>query len=173
MITSTGRRKLQTHCGAHAITVLDDESRSVKVKNHSIDLVGIPNARAESARSKQLLAGLVPERPSIVLTHDPMWFANVPRGPHLTLAGHTHGGQISLPGVGILKNASKAPLRWSHGLVRERGRYLYVTSGIGTSGVPLRWRVPPEFVVLDLTGPADAAISTVRAATGCLSASTV
>jgi len=146
----------------------------VKVKNHSLDLVGIPNARVESARSKQLLAGLVRERPSIVLTHDPMWFANVPRGPHLTLAGHTHGGQISLPGVGILKNASKAPLRWTHGLIRERGQYLYVTSGIGTSGVPLRWRVPPEFVVLDVTGPADAAIrSTVGAATGCLSASTV
>jgi len=157
---------------AHAITVLDDESRSVKVKNHSIDLVGIPNARVESARSKQLLAGLAPERPSIVLTHDPMWFANVPRGPHLTLAGHTHGGQISLPGVGLLKNASKAPLRWTHGLIRERGQYLYVTSGIGTSGVPLRWRVPPEFVVLDVIGPPVAAISTVGAATGCLSAST-
>ena len=154
---------------AHAITVLDDESRSVKVKNHSIDLVGIPNARVESARSKQLLAGLAPERPSIVLTHDPMWFANVPRG---TLAGHTHGGQISLPGVGLLKNASKAPLRGTHGLIRERGQYLYVTSGIGTSGVPLRWRVPPEFVVLDVIGPPVAAISTVGAATGCLSAST-
>src|SRR5215510_33316 len=85
-----GARKLAGALRAHAITVLDDESRSVKVKNHSIDLVGIPNARVESARSKQLLAGLVPERPSIVLTHDPMWFANVPRGPHLTLAGHTH-----------------------------------------------------------------------------------
>ena len=81
--------------------------------------------------------------------------------------------EISLPGVGILKNASRAPLRWSHGLVRERGQYLYVTSGIGTSGVPLRWRVPPEFVVLDVTGPPDAAISAVGAATGCLSASTV
>src|SRR5262245_66073394 len=97
MITSTGRRKIADALRARAITVLDDESRSVKVKNHSIDLVGIPNARVESARSKQLLTALVPERPSIVLTHDPMWFANVPRGPHLTLAVHTHGGQISLP----------------------------------------------------------------------------
>jgi hypothetical protein len=118
-------------------------------------------------------SGLAPERPSIVLTHDPMWFANVPRGTHLTLAGHTHGGQISLPGIGILKNASKAPLRWTHGLIRERGQYLYVTSGIGTSGVPSRWRVRLEFVVLDVTGPSVAAISTVGAATGCLSASTV
>ena len=63
--------------------------------------------------------------------------------------------------------------RPAHGLVRERGQYLYVTSGIGTSGVPLRWRVPPEFVVLDVTGRSDAAISAVGATTGCLSASTV
>src|SRR5262245_5116990 len=101
-----------------------------------------------------------------------MAFASVPRGPPLTLAGHTHGGQISLPGVGIVKNASKAPLRWTHGLVRERGQYLYVTSGIGTSGVPLRWRVPPEFVVLDVTGPSVAAVGTFGAASGCLSTST-
>jgi predicted MPP superfamily phosphohydrolase len=51
-----------------------------------------------------------------------------------------------------VKNSSKAPLRWSHGLIAERGQYLYVTSGVGTSGVPWRWRVPAEFVVLDLTG---------------------
>ncbi len=149
-----GAQEIADALRRHAITVLDDESRNVNFENHSIDLVGIPNARVESARSKQLLAGLVPERPTIVLTHDPVWFAKVPPGPHLTLAGHTHGGQIKLPGVGILKNSSRAPLRWTHGLVMERGQYLYVTSGIGTSGVPLRWRVPPEFVVLDVTGSA-------------------
>jgi len=99
-----------------------------------------------------LLAGLSPDAPTIVLAHDPVWFAHLPAGPHLMLAGHTHGGQIRLPGVGIVRNATKAPLRWSHGLVAERGQHLYVTSGIGTSGVPVRWGVPPEFAVLDVTG---------------------
>jgi hypothetical protein len=47
---------------------------------------------------------------------------------------------------------TKAPRRWAHGLVEERGQYLYVTSGIGTSGLPLRWGVPPEIVVLDTAG---------------------
>src|SRR5262249_30007592 len=37
-------------------------------------------------------------------------------------------------------------------LVEERGQYLYVTSGIGTSGLPVRWGVPPEIVVLDTAG---------------------
>jgi hypothetical protein len=48
-----------------------------------------------------------------VLTHDLVWFARVPAGPHLTLAGHTHGGQIRLPGLGDRKKgSSKAPLHW-------------------------------------------------------------
>ena len=147
-----GAEEIADALRGHAITVLDNESRTVNFENHSIDLVGIPDARVERPQSKQLLARLAPERPTIVLTHDPVWFASVPAGPHLTLAGHTHGGQISLPGLGVVKNSSKAPLRWTHGLVMERGQYLYVTSGIGTSGVPLRWRVRPEFVVLDVTG---------------------
>ena len=73
------------------------------------------------------------------------------RGPHLTLAGHTHGGQIRLPWIGAFTNASRAPLRWSLGHVVEEGRHLYVTSGIGTSGIPLRIGVPPEFAVIDVS----------------------
>ena len=89
-------------------------------------------------------------RPTIVLAHDPFWFAHVPAGPHLTLAGHTHGGQVRLPWIGAFTNASPAPLRWSLGHVVEEGRQLYVTSGIGTSGIPLRIGTPPEFVVVDV-----------------------
>ena len=88
-----------------------------------------------------------------MLTHDPVWFADVPAGPFLTLAGHTHGGQIRLPGIGVLTNSSHAPLRWTHGLIVEDGRHLYVTAGLGTSGMPLRIGVPPEFAVLDVNGP--------------------
>ena len=134
------------------ITVLDNQRRAVHFESRRIEIVGIPDAHVQRAPSKQLLAGLKPEQPTIILAHDPVWFANVPAGPHLTLAGHTHGGQVRLPGLGIVMNASKAPLRWTYGLVRERGQYLYVTSGIGTSWVPLRWRVPPELVVLDVIG---------------------
>jgi uncharacterized protein len=147
-----GAEEIADALRGHGITVLDDEHRAINFQGHSIYIVGIPDAHVRRARSKQLLTGLLPEQPTIVLTHDPVWFADVPVGSHLTLAGHTHGGQVSLPGLGIVTNSSKAPLRWTHGLVVERGRYLYVTSGIGTSLVPLRWRVPPEFVVLDVIG---------------------
>ena len=73
-------------------------------------------------------------------------------GPFLTLSGHTHGGQIRLPGIGILHNASTAPMHWSYGLTVENGRTLYVSAGLGTSLIPLRIGVPPEFAILDVNG---------------------
>jgi len=134
------------------ITVLDHDRYTVQFQGHMIEIAGIPDARTTRAQAYSLLGDLSPDTPTIVLAHDPFWFAHLPPGPHLMLAGHTHGGQIRLPGIGAVINASKAPLRWSHGLIKERGQHLYVTSGIGTSGVPIRWGVPPEFAVLDLHG---------------------
>jgi predicted MPP superfamily phosphohydrolase len=136
----------------HGITVLDHLRHSVRFQNHSIDIIGVPDAHVTRAEAYSLLTGLSPDKPTIVLAHDPVWFGHLPAGPHLMLAGHTHGGQIRLPGIGIVRTATKAPRRWIHGLVEERGQYLYVTSGIGTSGVPVRWGVPPEFAVLDMSG---------------------
>lgn len=137
---------------ARGITVLDHERRTVAFENHAIDIVGVPDAHVVRDEAKELIAGLRAERPTIVLAHDPAWFADVPAGPFLTLSGHTHGGQIKLPGIGILRNSSLAPLHWSHGLVVEEGRTLYVSAGLGTSLIPLRIGVPPEFAILDVNG---------------------
>jgi predicted MPP superfamily phosphohydrolase len=136
----------------HGITVLDHARAGLQFQNHSVDVIGVPDAQVTRAEAYALLGGLARDKPTIVLAHDPVWFAHLPAGPHLMLAGHTHGGQIRLPGIGIVRTATKAPRRWIHGLVEERGQYLYVTSGIGTSGVPVRWGVPPEFAVLDMSG---------------------
>jgi predicted MPP superfamily phosphohydrolase len=137
---------------SRGIVVLDHERRTVVFEGRQLDIVGVPDARVIRPEFRALLCGLSRDRPTIVLAHDPVWFADVPPGPFLTLAGHTHGGQIRLPGIGVVKNASRAPLRWSHGLVVEDGRQLYVTAGLGTSVLPLRIGVPPEFAVLDVNG---------------------
>ncbi len=131
------------------IEVLDDERRSADFEGRSFHIVGIPDARIMRPSAHALLASLGNE-PTIVLAHDPIWFAHVPQGPHLTLAGHTHGGQIRLPGIGALITASRAPRHWAYGLVEKDGRLLYVTSGIGTSGLPIRIGTPPEIVLLEI-----------------------
>ena len=138
----------------HGTAVLDDEHRTLRHDGHAIDLIGLPDARRLRPDGLALLAGLSPERPTIVLAHDPFWFAHMPAGPHLMLAGHTHGGQVRFPLVGALTNASRAPLRWSYGHVEEGGRHLYVSGGLGTSGIPLRINMPPEYAILDVVGAA-------------------
>jgi uncharacterized protein len=138
---------------AHGIAVLNDERRTLRQAGREVDLIGIPDAREMRAQGRALLRDMSGDRPTIVLAHDPDWFRHVPPGPHLTLAGHTHGGQVRFPIAGALRNASRAPLRWSYGHIVEGGRHLYVTGGLGTSAIPLRIGVPPEFAIIDISGP--------------------
>ena len=65
----------------------------------------------------------------------------------LVLSGHTHGGQVVLPGLGA-PGTSRYPVL--HGLWRRDGTTLFVSRGIGTVVVPLRFNCPPEVVVLTL-----------------------
>jgi len=147
-----GERAVAHALWDNGITVLEHDRYAVQFQGHSLQIIGVPDAHITRPEAHALLANLSSKIPTIVLAHDPVWFAHLPAGPHVMLAGHTHGGQIQLPGIGIVNKATKAPRPWCHGLVKERGQYLYVTSGIGTSWVPVRWGVPPEFAVLDLIG---------------------
>jgi predicted MPP superfamily phosphohydrolase len=133
------------------IVILDEERRELSFEGAAFDLVGIPDARVDRPSGRAALAGLA-SRPTLVLAHDPYWFKHLPAGPHLMLSGHTHGGQICLPGGRALINMSWAPLRWSSGLIVEGGRQLYVTRGLGTSGLPIRFGAPPEFGLLEIGG---------------------
>lgn len=97
------------------------------------------------------LAG-VPEddNPIVLLAHEPDIFTKVPERVSLTLAGHTHGGQIALPYFGRPVVPSAYGARYAYGHVVEDGRNLIVSGGLGCSVVPVRFRVPPEIVVVDL-----------------------
>lgn len=88
--------------------------------------------------------------PVILLTHNPDIFPQVPRRVGVTLAGHTHGGQVALPFVGRPIVPSRYGERYAAGHVVEDGRHLFVATGVGTSILPVRFRVPPAIAVLTL-----------------------
>jgi predicted MPP superfamily phosphohydrolase len=146
-----GEAEVAAALRATGITVLEDERRELEFHGAAIGLIGIPDARVHRTAAADALARLGEDSPTLVLAHDPYWFTHLPPGPHLMLAGHTHGGQVCLPGIGPLINMSWAPLRWTHGLIVEGGRHLYVTSGLGMSGLPLRLGTVAEYVVADVT----------------------
>jgi len=94
--------------------------------------------------------------PEIVLAHYPSTVYELPPGRgRLMLAGHTHGGQIRLPGWGCLYTNDGIPRAMARGLHAVRGNWLHVSAGIGVSWlVPARFCCPPEVTVLTLTASA-------------------
>jgi predicted MPP superfamily phosphohydrolase len=90
--------------------------------------------------------------PALCFTHSPDIFPRLLDTCALTIAGHTHGGQVWLPLLGrpAMFEASRYGQKYALGTIREGGKTLFVTSGIGTSWLPLRFMVPPEISLLTL-----------------------
>ena len=136
------------------VRVLDNRAERIARPTGAFWFAGL--ADIESPREPPLvsatLAQVTDPAPVIVLTHWPDPFLEVPDRVALTLAGHTHCGQVNLPVLGRLVHASRMSERWACGLYDEGGRKLFVTGGVGVSILPVRFRAPPEIVVLTLTG---------------------
>ena len=96
------------------------------------------------------LAHVRSDDPVILLAHEPDIFPEVPERVALTLAGHTHGGQIVLPLIGRGLAPSSFGARYAYGHIVEQGRHMIVSGGLGTSIVPMRLGVPPEVVRVQL-----------------------
>jgi predicted MPP superfamily phosphohydrolase len=100
------------------------------------------------------LAKVTDDAPAILLAHEPDIFPKVPRRVSLTLAGHTHGGQVRLFGWSPVV-PSQFGNRYAYGHVVEDGRHLIVSGGLGTVSAglaPVRIGVPPEIVLVELGG---------------------
>ena len=96
------------------------------------------------------LAKITTDDPVILLVHEPDIFTQVPERVSLTIAGHTHGGQIKLPLLPPLWAPSQYGARFAYGHIVERGRHLIVSGGLGCSKVPLRLGVPPEILRIEV-----------------------
>jgi len=96
------------------------------------------------------LARIRTDDPVILLAHEPDIFTEMPERVALTIAGHTHGGQIRLPLMPPVWAPSAYGARFAYGHIVEGGRHMVVSGGLGCSKVPLRLGVPPEIVRIEL-----------------------
>jgi len=92
------------------------------------------------------------DAPVILMAHEPDIFPQVPERVALTVCGHTHGGQVRPFGFAPIV-PSRYGRRYDYGQVVEGGRHLVVSGGLGVSGLPIRFGIPPEIVALDLDAP--------------------
>lgn len=95
------------------------------------------------------LAAIADEAPAILLAHEPDIFPQVPARIALTLSGHTHGGQIRPFGRALVVPSDHGT-RYAWGHIVEGGRHLVVSGGLGCSGLPLRFGMPPELTLVEL-----------------------
>jgi predicted MPP superfamily phosphohydrolase len=135
-----------------AIPTLDDRAASVDGARH-FWLAGVSDFWEGAHDVRRALAGVTDDAPVILFTHNPDVFPHVPARVALTVAGHTHGGQVFLPLVGRPIVPSRYGQRYAIGHVVEDGRHLFVSPGIGTSIIPVRFRVPPEISLVTLRAP--------------------
>jgi uncharacterized protein len=113
-------------------------------------LAGMDDLRRGEPRLADALRGRPDGSACLLLSHNPDVLPEVPAEVDLTLCGHTHGGQVRLPGVGAVFTSSHYRRRFLAGWVR--GPALgYVSRGLGVSMLPVRLDCPAELTVLDLT----------------------
>jgi uncharacterized protein len=132
---------------AEGVTVLED--RAVELAN-GLWVAGLGDLRHRHPNVATAVREIPEGAPAIVLTHDPDMFPEVPERVSLTLAGHTHGGQVAIPWLRRPMMPSYYGERYARGLIVEHGRHLLVSSGLGTSGLPIRLLAPPEVLILTL-----------------------
>jgi predicted MPP superfamily phosphohydrolase len=137
---------------AERITVLDNDVRELPFSDRSLWLIGLADAQTNRHDISGTLARVPVGASIIVLEHHPDTFLELPSSVKLMLAAHTHGGQVNLPFVGRLIVPSSYGQRYAAGLIRENGKTMFVTTGVGTSILPARFRVPPEIAVLTVQG---------------------
>lgn len=133
------------------IAMLENEALPVSLGGDRFWIGGLADDTTRRPDMAPIAARAAGE-PLVLLAHDPGSFLDVPAGPALMLAGHTHGGQVRVPFVGALSTAGRAPLEWAYGHIRDAGRDIYVSAGIGTSILPIRFNAPPEVAFITLAG---------------------
>jgi predicted MPP superfamily phosphohydrolase len=146
-------RYTREHAARAGVEFLRRESRQLRFGAATLNVAG---SDFESHRNRErYLTGMeslvAPGAVNVLLQHSPDVFpAAVSKGYNLLLAGHTHGGQVTVEILDQAINPARFFTPYVYGLYRLGGAAAYVTRGIGTVGVPARIGAPPEISLLRL-----------------------
>jgi predicted MPP superfamily phosphohydrolase len=144
------------------VRILRRERVPIATRGESFNLIGVdfetrrhmvPGSEKFVRRYLEGVESLVaPDQLNILMSHNPDTFDRAAElGIDLSLAGHTHGGQVALEFVSPEIAPSRLVTPYVAGLFQKPGGQLYVNRGIGTIGVPMRIGAPPEITVYELT----------------------
>ena len=130
------------------IIVLENKVAVIDVNGERINLWGIEDLWKNRKVPVEAFDAIADKRNIIAITHNPDSLLNTPKGISLMFAGHSHGGQLNWPIFGPIAAVNDKRFMDGHAVVD--GKHVYVTSGVGTSVIPFRFRVPPEIAVVTM-----------------------
>lgn len=143
-------RDTATALGARGFEVLRDARTEITIRNEVLSVAGIRFWTKKASEIAPIILGA--RGTTMLLAHDPRRLTEAAAlGVPLVLSGHTHGGQVVLPGLGAIA-AQKFPV--VAGFARQDHTSLFVSRGVGTVYLPVRWNCPPEVAVLTLRSDA-------------------
>jgi uncharacterized protein len=144
--------------GTAGIRILRQATASIRSQGESLNLIGVDFQGCHECPTfppEGYLRGVeplvLPDTVNILLSHNPESFDRAAQlGIDLSLAGHTHGGQLGFEFIHRGLNLSRLSYTYTSGRYEKPGGQLYVNRGIGTIGFPIRFGAPPEITVLEL-----------------------
>jgi uncharacterized protein len=136
---------------ARGVCVLRNEGVTLVRDDAKLFLAGIDDTWTKRANLDAALEERPAGIPTVLLAHDPEGFLGaVERKVDLVLSGHTHGGQIAMPFLGRIVNASRLAHDFHIGLYEQGDSTLFVHPGLGTTGPPIRLGVAPIVALITL-----------------------
>jgi predicted MPP superfamily phosphohydrolase len=130
--------------------MLRNGNRALERGGARLWLAGIDSVLGRTSDLQRALTGVPRDEPIILLAHEPDYADHAARfGIDLQLSGHSHGGQVRIPGVRPIYLPPMARKYYAGGY-QVGALALYTTRGIGTIGVPFRFACPPEATVVVL-----------------------
>lgn len=152
-----GSERLASRLVEAGVEVLHNESVALGRGSSALHLVGVGPLRPGLSRPVEAFADVPEGEPRMVAMHHPLSFPELERGTApLAVAGHTHCGQIAVPGLphwsylALRYEQSIAVDGWAASSFGAEGNRLFVTCGIGFSEYPVRISAPPQLVVFEL-----------------------
>ena len=133
------------------IKLLENSNAKVDTPKGSFYISGIADPLSADYSYSQALKGIGKNSPVIFLSHTPDVFREIPSEASIAFSGHTHGGQVKLPFIGALFSNTFAKDKLIEGEYRNGPKTIFVTRGLGTSRLPVRFLCTPVISLITLS----------------------
>jgi hypothetical protein len=138
-------------CARQGIRILRQQAEQLRFGEATINFAGVDYQRMGSRYLLDTEQLVKPGTVNILLSHNPDVFPVAAQmGYDLTMAGHTHGGQVTVEILQQYLNVARFFTPYIHGVYEKNGKSVYVSRGLGTVGVPARVGAPPEVSLIKL-----------------------